>query len=96
MNRIFRKYHRSIALILVLPLLLTATTGILVTMVREWHLFAGVPTNLLMKVHTGEIFHLGSVYPVLQGLGLVGLIVTGVSMSGVMGKKKKPKNPSQA
>ncbi|CDN16129.1 hypothetical protein RintRC_5364 [Richelia intracellularis] len=45
-----------------------------------------------MKIHTGEIFHLQGFYPILNGLGFVGLAITGVSMSGLFGKKVKRGN----
>lgn len=88
MNRAFRKYHRTIALIISLPLLFTVLTGILVTIVREWTFInTGIPSILLLQIHTGEIFHLQAVYPILDGIGLIGLIVTGLSMSGVFRAK---------
>lgn len=93
MKRAFRKYHRAIALILSLPILLTVLTGIGATLVREWGLNLGVTPSWMIKVHTGEIFHLEGIYPVLNGVGLLGLIVTGMSMSGVF--NRKPRKPIQ-
>jgi hypothetical protein len=43
-----------------------------------------------LKIHTGEIFHLQAIYPILNGLGMIGLLVTGLSMSGLFGRKKQP------
>ncbi len=87
MQRSFRKYHRFLALIVVLPLMLTVVTGMLTTMAESWSLNLGIPRSLLMKIHTGEIFHLGSIYPVLNGLGLLAMIVTGLSMSSLVKKR---------
>jgi hypothetical protein len=42
---------------------------------------------LLLNIHTGEIFNLQAIYPILNGLGMIGLLVTGLSMSGVFGRK---------
>lgn len=50
----------------------------------------GLSSSLLLKIHTGEIFHLEGIYPLLNGLGLIGLLVTGLSMTGLFSKKKQP------
>ncbi|MBD1911311.1 MULTISPECIES: peptidase [unclassified Leptolyngbya] len=89
MQRTFRKYHRAIALIISLPILLTVLTGILATFVREWGLSLGVSSGWLLKIHTGEIFNLEGIYPILDGVGLLGLVVTGLSMSGIFKRKKQ-------
>ncbi len=89
MKRAFRKYHRAIALIMSLPILLTILTGMVTTLVREWGLSVGLSSNWLLKVHTGEIFHLEAIYPLLNGLGLLGLLVTGLSMSGIFNQKSR-------
>ncbi len=85
-----RKYHRFLAPILLLPLTLTVITGMLVTLVEEWHL-PGLKRSLLMDIHTGEIFHLEAIYPLLDGLGLLALILTGLSMLGWFKPKRSPK-----
>lgn len=95
MKRAFRKYHRVIALIVAVPLLLTLLTGILASLVEEWGLGAGIISReLLLEIHTGEIIHLAAVYPLLNGLGLLAMVVTGLSMSPLFNKKnKKSSNP---
>ncbi|MEH1818236.1 MAG: peptidase [Nostoc sp.] len=94
MKRSFRKYHRILGIILSVPLMLTVLTGILTTFVREWSIGIGVPASFLLSIHTGEIFHLQGIYPILNGLGFLGLLVTGLNMSGLFGKKTRqnPKN----
>jgi hypothetical protein len=87
MKRSFRKYHRTLGIIICLPLALTVLTGMATTIAKEWSINLGIPPYLLLKVHTGEIFHLQAIYPILNGLGLVGLVVTGLSMSGLFRKK---------
>lgn len=89
MKRAFRKYHRAIALTISFPILLTILTGIAATLVREWNINIGFSSNWLLKVHTGEIFHLEAVYPILNGIGLLGLLVTGISMSGVFQQRPR-------
>lgn len=92
MKRKFRKYHRAIAPILALPLLLTILSGMGATMIRDWGLNLGVTAHWLLKLHTGEVFHLEAIYPILNGLGLLGLLVTGISMSGLLKPKAKQAN----
>ncbi|MBW4510333.1 MAG: peptidase [Scytonematopsis contorta HA4267-MV1] len=92
MKRAFRKYHRTIAIIISLPVALTVLTGMVVTMVGEWGINIGISRGFLLSIHTGEIFHLQAIYPILNGLGLIGLLVTGLSMSGLFTQKsQKPK-----
>ncbi|MDZ7967499.1 MAG: peptidase [Nostoc sp. DedSLP03] len=93
MKRSFRKYHRILGIILSVPLMLTVLTGILTTFVREWSIGLGVPASFLLSIHTGEIFHLQGIYPILNGLGLLGLLVTGLNMSGLFSKKTR-QNPN--
>jgi hypothetical protein len=91
MKRLFRKYHRAIALITAIPIFLTVVTGMAVTFIREWGINLGLTPSLLLKLHTGEVFHLEAIYPILNGVGLIGLLVTGLSMSGMFGcKPRKP------
>ncbi|MEG4862057.1 MULTISPECIES: peptidase [unclassified Microcoleus] len=90
MKKAFRKYHRILATIVFLPITLTVLTGMAATMGREWPISTGISTRLLLKIHTGEIFHLQAIYPILNGLGMLGLLVTGLSMSGLFGRRKQP------
>jgi hypothetical protein len=85
--RIFRKYHRTLAVILFLPIALTLLTGLAVTLVAEWSLNLGISRTLLLKIHTGEIFGLAAIYPILNGLGLLGLLITGLSMSSLFARR---------
>jgi uncharacterized iron-regulated membrane protein len=87
MKRAFRQYHRAIAIIISLPVASTVLTGMTATMVGEWGVNIGLTRSFLLSIHTGEIFHLQGIYPILNGLGLIGLLVTGLSMSGLFGKK---------
>ncbi|WP_373535213.1 peptidase [Microcoleus sp.] len=89
MKKAFRKYHRILATIVFLPITLTVLTGMAATMGREWPISTGISTRLLLKIHTGEIFNLQAIYPILNGLGMLGLLVTGLSMSGLFGRRKQ-------
>ena len=90
MKKAFRKYHRILAIIIALPIILTVLTGMSTTIVREWPINTEISSRLLLKIHTGEIFHLQAIYPILNGLGMIGLLVTGLSMSGLFDRRKKP------
>lgn len=90
MKKVFRKYHRILAIIVFLPITLTVLTGMAATMGREWPISTGISSRLLLKIHTGEIFNLQAIYPILNGLGMLGLLVTGLSMSGLFGRRKQP------
>jgi len=89
MKRAFRKYHRILAIAISIPLTLTVLTGMIVTIVREWSIATGLSSSFLLSIHTGEIFHLQAIYPILNGLGLIGLLVTGLSMSGLFNNKTR-------
>ncbi len=93
MKRLFRKYHRAIALITAIPIFLTVVTGMAVTFIREWGINLGLTPSWLLKLHTGEVFHLEAIYPILNGVGLIGLLVTGLSMSGMFGRKPRKHIP---
>lgn len=87
MKRAFRKYHRTLAIILAIPLVLTLVTGIAVSLIGEWSLSLGVSRSFLLKLHTGEIFHLEKIYPILNGIGLLGMVVTGLSMTSLFTRR---------
>ncbi|HIK41411.1 peptidase [Thermoleptolyngbya oregonensis NK1-22] len=97
MKRAFRKYHRLLAIALCLPLGLTVLSGIAVTLVAEWGLGGGlISRSFLLSLHTGEIFHLEAIYPLLDGVGLVGLLATGLSMTGLFHKKHPTRRAGSA
>ncbi len=82
MSVAFRKLHRRIAPILFLPLLASALTGVAYRLGRSWFGFPCSVANFFMVIHQGE--YLGQplvpIYVLLVGLGLIGLIVTGLTM----------------
>ncbi len=81
----FRKLHRKTALIIFLPLLISALTGIFYRLGKSWFGMSNQLGNIFMIIHQGE--YLGTplvpIYVLLVGLGLLGMIVTGLSMSGI-------------
>lgn len=91
MQRAFRKYHRVIAISVCLPLLLTVISGIGYVIFDEWFGQEEI-AGFLIKLHTLDFLGLEKIYPLLNGLGLVGLLVTGLSMTGLF--KKRPQSKS--
>jgi hypothetical protein len=86
MNRAFRQYHRWLATIICLPLAATVITGMFASLPPALQL--GLGRSAFLKVHTGEILHLEKIYPLLNGLGVLGLLVTGLSMTGLFRKRR--------
>lgn len=86
-----RQLHKTLAPIMVLPLVLTAITGSI------FQLFdlAGQERSVrwLMALHKGDfgILNLSEIYPFLNGLGLLFLAATGFSLW----LQKRPSAPSQ-
>lgn len=78
MNRFFRKYHRWLAIVLALPLLTTILTGIAFPIAKLMHQRS--LAGFLIHLHTFEIFGLEDVFPILVGIGSLGLLITGVYM----------------
>lgn len=87
MIRVFRKYHRSIAIAASLPLILTVITGVGYTIFDEWFEQEQI-AEFLLGIHTMKLLGLEGIYPILNGLGLIGLLFTGLSMTGLF--KKRP------
>lgn len=86
MIRSFRRYHRQIAIVLCLPLFLTVLSGMGYTIADE--LFHQDKLGeFFLRLHTLEIFHLGEIYPLLNGLGSIGLLITGLSMTSLFRKR---------
>lgn len=90
-SRLFRKYHRLLAIALSLPLLLTVITGVGVTIVDEWFHQEELG-EFLLDVHTLKILHLEAIYPLLTGLGLIGLLITGLSLTGLFNNRPRSSN----
>jgi hypothetical protein len=87
MRVILRKYHRWLAIALCLPLFVTAISGISLAIADKWLQQEDV-VGFLLKVHTFELFGLAAILPVLNGVGLFGLLTTGLSMTGIFSKRR--------
>ena len=80
---LIRKLHGTLAPIVLLPLLMTVTTGIAYRLSKDWLGLTRDQVHFLMTLHEGE--YLGSTlepfYVLLNGLGLLWMLVTGSIMA---------------
>ncbi len=91
LSRIFRKYHRWLAIICALPLLLTVITGIAFPIAKALH--QRQLAGFLIHLHTLETFGLDTFFPIINGLGLLGLLITGLTMTSLFRERRLPTNP---
>jgi len=90
--QLFRKFRRLIAFIISIPFLLIVLTGMATTiedqsLFIDLHLFRG----FLLDLYTGAIFKLQAFHPILSGLGMIGLFITGISVPETFGRKHQYK-----
>lgn len=77
-----RKWHRLFAMILALPLLLSAVTGVAYQMGSKWFHFGEDRLKLLLSLHQGSWLGLATrpFYILILGTGLIALCLTGIRM----------------
>ena len=90
MNRLFRKYHRWLAIVCALPLLLTVITGMAFTIAKALH--QRKLAGFFIHLHTLETFGLDGFFPIVNGLGLLGLLITGIYMTSLIRERRLPSN----
>lgn len=85
-----RKIHQILAPILFLPLFLSAATGILYRLGKAWFGMPSEVSKFLLGIHQGTYFGpFGrTIYVALIGLGLIGMLITGINMTGIFRKKR--------
>jgi hypothetical protein len=83
-----RRFHRKLAPIIIIPLLLSAFSGIAYRIGRSWFGLSDNFGDFMMVIYEGKFLGkpLVPVYVLLVGVGLIAIIVTGVSM---IRKRKK-------
>lgn len=96
-KRTFRKIHRKIAPILFLPLMVSALTGIGYRLGKSWFGMSSDSAHIFMVIHQGEYLgdQLKPIYILLLGLGLLGAIATGLTMTVIFNKTAKNKANSK-
>lgn len=80
--RSFRKFHQTVAPVVLLPLLITILTGVSYRLGKSWFGLSREQVHFLMVIHEGE--YLGQTlepfYVLLNGLGALWMLVTGSVM----------------
>ena len=79
---LIRKWHSAMAPIVLLPLLVTVTTGVTYRISKDWLGLSRDRVHFLMVLHEGEYLGhaLEPVYVLLNGLGLLWMLITGSIM----------------
>lgn len=87
----FRKLHRSLAPIMVLPIVLTLTTGSIYQILEV--LDQDREFGWLMQWHKGHFgpLNLEKIYPFLNAAGLLFLAVTGITMWWTTRRRQRPR-----
>lgn len=82
LNQHLRKWHRTLAPIVLLPLFVTVATGVSYRLGKSWLGLSRDQVHLLMSIHEGEYLGqtLEPLYVLLNGLGLLWMLVTGTIM----------------
>ncbi|GAB4306188.1 MAG: hypothetical protein Fur0025_48190 [Oscillatoriaceae cyanobacterium] len=87
----FRQIHRQIAPIVFIPLFLSAITGIAYSLGKSWFHLPRESTHIFMVIHEAEYLgkYLEPFYVLLLALGLISMIVTGLTMARLFSKPPK-------
>lgn len=82
LNQSLRKWHRTVAPIVLLPLTITVFTGVTYRISKDWFGLSRDRVHFLMSLHEGEYFGhtLEPVYVLLNGLGLLWMLATGAAI----------------
>ena len=78
-----RELHRAIAPLVLLPLLTTVCSGVAYRLARDWFGLERDQVHWLMVLHEGEWLGPAAepVYVLLNGLGLLWMLVTGTTLA---------------
>jgi len=89
--------HRLLAVVAFLPLSVSALTGIGYGVGQTWFNLPGRQATVLLQLHQGAYLGpvLRSIYILLVGLGLLGLLVTGIQMSGIL-RRRRPRSRDES
>ncbi len=85
-----RWVHRLVGMIAILPLTLSATTGIIYRLSRTWFGLETDQVGIFLSLHEGRYFGtvLQPLYVLLVGVGLILLLVTGIRMTGIFRRSR--------
>jgi uncharacterized iron-regulated membrane protein len=87
-KRDWRWFHRGLAPIAFLPLIVSAFTGISYRIGKDWLGWSNDRAEIFLRIHQGSYLgpDLKPIYVLLVGIGLIGLLITGIQMSGIFRK----------
>ena len=90
-----RKMHRKLAPILFAPLLLTAITGVAYRIGRSWFGLSSEFGNFILLLHEGRFLGkpIVPIYVLFLGLGLLGMIISGMTLIKQRKKIDSPNSP---
>lgn len=85
----FRTIHRKTAPIVFLPLIITSFTGIIFYILTNWFGISEEITKIFIDIHEGDYLgdKLKPIYVLLVGLGLLGMMVTGLVINPLLKHK---------
>lgn len=89
-QRNLRKFHRTLAPIIFLPLFLTALTGVAYRVANSWFRAPEEVGEFLMYIHQGTFLgrDLRVFYVLLNALGVSAMLVTGIFMTGLFRRNR--------
>lgn len=92
-TKTLRKLHRKFAPIIFLPVFITAFTGVFYRVARSWFGISEELGDFILSIHQGEFLgkDLRVFYVLLNGLGLIAMVATGIIMTGIFRSKKVKK-----
>ena len=97
--RRIRQLHRWVAPFVVLPLLISLTTGVGYRIARDWGGLTRDQVHWLMSLHEGEWLgpRLEPVVVLLNGLGLLWMLVIGATLAWqhLRGGQQRPQEPGK-
>ena len=90
-----RRWHGAAAPLVLAPLLITAGSGISYRLLKDWGGLNREHVHWLMVLHEGEwLGHAGeSIYVLLNGLGLLWMLVSGALMISQRWLLRQPASP---
>ena len=93
-----RKFHKVLAPIVFLPLFVTVITGIAYRLGIAWFGLTKEQVYILVKIHEGAVLgdFLRPFYVLLNGIGLLWMLITGLIISGIFERKPKKETKSKS
>lgn len=88
-----RQIHKILAPIAFIPLAVTALTGIMFRVGKDWLGMSKDTAAIFLRIHQGTYWGTSgrAFYVLIIGLALITLLITGLSLTGILPKKPKEK-----